>query len=198
MADERDGHKWWQTLSGILTGSAGFLTAIAGLVVAVNQLGIFESKEPQQIETQAAAVPATAAGVATAAPSDVAVRGHDLVISQSLSWGPDKGMSAGVCLDGCANFVGWQQFALELEQKVFPLTRLAASVRPRLAPLAGKPDRVIEVIDRDGSVVANVWIGVNPAKSWRFDGLVRIGTPAAPPQIWSTLERLSDGTYRMH
>jgi hypothetical protein len=57
---------------------------------------------------------------------------------------------------------------------------------------------VIQVTDQTGTVVGNVWVGVNPTADWRFDGLLRVGSAGNPPQVWASFERLSNGTYRRH
>lgn len=57
---------------------------------------------------------------------------------------------------------------------------------------------MIQVTDQTGTVVGNVWVGVNPTADWRFDGLLRVGSAGNPPQVWASFERLSNGTYRRH
>src|SRR6266566_3239866 len=42
MTEESKTQSWWQSLPGILTATAGTITAIAGLVVALYQAGFFE------------------------------------------------------------------------------------------------------------------------------------------------------------
>ena len=55
---------WWQTLPGILTAVAGFITATTGLILALNQIGAFsrESKSaspgPTTTAIQSAGTPA--------------------------------------------------------------------------------------------------------------------------------------------
>lgn len=116
---------------------------------------------------------------------------------QSLSWGPDFGRDAGACIDGCTTFLAWAELRRELEQAVFPLTpNLPKGASARLAPLAGTKDRVIQVTDANGAVLANVWVGVNPAANWKFDGVLRVGSAESPPKVWASFERLSNGTYR--
>lgn len=40
MADSRDGKSFWHTLPGVLTAVGGFLTALTGLLVTLDQLGL--------------------------------------------------------------------------------------------------------------------------------------------------------------
>ena len=40
MSDYSAGKGWWHTLPGILTASAGLITAVTGLVVVLNQAGL--------------------------------------------------------------------------------------------------------------------------------------------------------------
>lgn len=42
MAEGSRGRSWWHTLPGILTGLAGLVTATAGLLLALDQLGVFD------------------------------------------------------------------------------------------------------------------------------------------------------------
>ena len=119
--------------------------------------------------------------------------------SQSLSWGPDQGKDAGVCLDGCGNFVPWSEFRSELEKLVLPLTpNLPPNTSTKLASISGQKARGIQLTDQAGNVLANVWVGVNPTADWRFDGLLRIGSANSPPKVWASFERLSNGSYRRH
>jgi hypothetical protein len=37
---------WWQTLPGLLTAAAAILTAVTGLLVALNQIGLFHHAQP--------------------------------------------------------------------------------------------------------------------------------------------------------
>ncbi len=49
MAEEKKSHGWWQTLPGILTATATFITAVTGLIVVLYQSGVFD-KEPRSNE----------------------------------------------------------------------------------------------------------------------------------------------------
>jgi hypothetical protein len=42
MAEQPKPQSWWQTLPGIITATAAFITAITGLVVALQQAGFFQ------------------------------------------------------------------------------------------------------------------------------------------------------------
>lgn len=50
---------WWQTLPGILTATTGTITALAGLIVALNQVGLFdgESRTPPHVTENVATPP---------------------------------------------------------------------------------------------------------------------------------------------
>lgn len=121
----------------------------------------------------------------------------DSIRHQSLSWGPDHGRDVGACIDGCRTFLPWSELRQELEHVVFPLTRnLPPDASARLASLGGEKDKVIQVTDRTGNVLANVWVGVNPAADWKFDGVLRVGSATSPTRVWASFERLSNGTYR--
>lgn len=51
MTKDQNLPTWWKTAPGILTAVGGFLTAVATLLVALSQIGVFEDKhEPQQTE----------------------------------------------------------------------------------------------------------------------------------------------------
>jgi hypothetical protein len=36
MADEPKSHGWWQTVPGMLTATAGIITAVTGLIIALH------------------------------------------------------------------------------------------------------------------------------------------------------------------
>ena len=42
--DEKAKGSWWHTLPGTLTALSGVVTAVAGLLVALNQTGVFSFK----------------------------------------------------------------------------------------------------------------------------------------------------------
>ncbi|MEP7340643.1 MAG: hypothetical protein ABI977_23125 [Acidobacteriota bacterium] len=65
MPDEPSkSHSWWQTLPGILTAVAATLTASTGLIVALNNIGVFSresmpiSPSPAQTVVMSASTPA--------------------------------------------------------------------------------------------------------------------------------------------
>jgi hypothetical protein len=122
---------------------------------------------------------------------------QDVVRVQSLSWGPDYGKDAGACLNNCAAFLPWSELQRELEKMVFPMTpNLARGASAKLGSFNGQDNKLVQVVDGAGNVVANVWVGVNPTADWKFDGILRIGSTSRPPQVWASFERLSNGNYR--
>jgi len=195
MAEEQKPQKWWQTLPGVLTAIAGLLTATTGLIAILHQTGFFDASGTP---TQAPATNSPIEKGPSPQPTAATIT-ESLVHSQSLSWGPDQGKEAGACLDECSNFVPWSEFRSELERLVLPLTpNLPSHASTNLGSLSGQNARVIQVTDQAGNVVGNVWVGVNPAADWRFDGLLRVGSANNPPKVWASFERLSNGSYRRH
>lgn len=61
---------WWQTLPGVLTAAAAIITAVTGLLVALNQAGLFHKSPAAQTQNESspaarsspASAPATPAG----------------------------------------------------------------------------------------------------------------------------------------
>jgi hypothetical protein len=47
--EPRKSSGWWQTVPGILTAAAGAITAIAGLLVALHLIGLFDTKSEQPV-----------------------------------------------------------------------------------------------------------------------------------------------------
>lgn len=70
MADEEKPRSWWQTLPGIITSLTAAVTAFAGLVVALRQVGwIGAPQQPPSQQSAAAAAPSPPpTQVAPAAP----------------------------------------------------------------------------------------------------------------------------------
>ncbi len=103
---------WWQTLPGLLTASAGIITAVTGLLVAVHQTGIFNRSSqpapqaqtephtipdgPHPIQSPGAIAPATGTPVAhsLALPDNTEVRSGQavfkLLAARLDSYSPDK------------------------------------------------------------------------------------------------------------
>jgi len=43
MAEEQKPQRWWQTVPGILTATAGIITVVTGLIVGLHQAGVFDT-----------------------------------------------------------------------------------------------------------------------------------------------------------
>lgn len=185
---------WWQTLPGILTGVAGLVAAVAGLITILIQAGIIE---PKKETASSVAKSGTDKGASVNMPGVSAPSGSVSMRTQNLSWGPDQGREAGVCIDECSHFISWLDFRAELERNILPrVPNMPSGTSARLQSLAGQKAKVIEVTDGAGNVVANVWVGTNPHADWKFDGVLRVGSPGKAPKVFASFERLSNGTYR--
>jgi hypothetical protein len=58
MGEEEKPQSWWKTIPGILTAITAFITAITGLVLTLQQTGMFRRvQEPSKATTQALAAP---------------------------------------------------------------------------------------------------------------------------------------------
>lgn len=53
MAEQPTPQSWWQTLPGIITATAAFITAITGLLVALHQAGVFQDLRKPSIHIDA-------------------------------------------------------------------------------------------------------------------------------------------------
>jgi len=93
MADEEKAKSWWQTLPGIITSLTAGVTAVAGLLVALKQVGWIGSPQPpatpapqQQQTSQGAGAsapsPASAAPVAAAPASPPAAASHPVTLPE--------------------------------------------------------------------------------------------------------------------
>ena len=61
---------WWQTLPGMLTAGAGIITAITGLLLALNQTGLFHRSPTAQTQQASSPVPpASSPAASTTAPA---------------------------------------------------------------------------------------------------------------------------------
>lgn len=63
MTDEQKPQKWWQTVPGILTAIAATITAVTGLVVALQQAGVFQSQTSPSAPVEVSKPPAVAGTV---------------------------------------------------------------------------------------------------------------------------------------
>lgn len=66
MSDGERSKGWWHTLPGVITSLTAAVTALAGLIVAINQTGWFGSETPPAITTQS--TPTPTAGPSAARP----------------------------------------------------------------------------------------------------------------------------------
>jgi hypothetical protein len=62
MSDEEKSKSWWYTLPGVLTGAAAVVTALAGLVVALKQTGLFGPEVPPAATTLSTSMPTVPSG----------------------------------------------------------------------------------------------------------------------------------------
>jgi hypothetical protein len=77
MSDAEKSRGWWQTLPGIITGLTAIVTALAGLVVAIQQTGWFGARTPRDVTRAPVSTPA--------APSSAPA--NELVAAQSAKEG---------------------------------------------------------------------------------------------------------------
>lgn len=49
MAEEPKPHVWWQTVPGILTTIVAIITGLTGLIVALQQAGVFQKTPDPQV-----------------------------------------------------------------------------------------------------------------------------------------------------
>jgi len=117
---------------------------------------------------------------------------------QEVDWVPnDPTRGTGACVDRCAEFISWSNVKKELERQVLPKVKqipLGSSLS--LVDSRGRRSWVIQVKSPQGIEVAHLWMGSNPVNSWRYDGLVHVGSPKAPVALWASFQRYSDGIYR--
>ena len=120
--------------------------------------------------------------------------------NQQVSWGPAKGQAAGICVDpDCNELIIWEQLKQEMETSILPkLTDLPPDSQIMLKDYKDKKDWIVIIADENGKEIANVWFGANPLNKWKYDGLIRIGTPKAPVKLFGTFERYSDGYYEFN
>jgi hypothetical protein len=85
---------WWATLPGILTGVAAVLSAVTGLLVAIDQLDLFSVAPSSESEATAEAPPAGIEVTAQVPPplagSTFKVDGNDGIIVRQVPIGPNS------------------------------------------------------------------------------------------------------------
>ncbi len=117
--------------------------------------------------------------------------------SQQVKWGPNLGKEAGICIENCTEFVPWHVLKHEVEQGLLSqLSDVPAGSSVVLDDLQHRRNWIVKVVDPNGGEVAHVWFGTDPHNGWRFDGLVRVGSPRPPIRIFGTFRRYSDGSFR--
>lgn len=126
---------------------------------------------------------------------------NTMIVSQKVRWGPVDGHPAGVCVldesDAQVGFIAWTDLERELTQRVLPqLFAHPIFLRFEKCDHRGKAGWLVQLIDDNGDRFCDAWLGVNPDDGWAFDGLLHFGDPGAPPHVWQSYQRYSDGTYR--
>jgi hypothetical protein len=121
--------------------------------------------------------------------------------AQIVRWGPSMqpAREAGICINNCADFVLWDQLKGEIEQKLLPqVPKVQKDSTVTLGDWNGNQDWIVQVVSPDGREIAHIWFGPDPSDiNWRtFDGLVRVGYPSVPADVWCTFQRYSDKSYR--
>ncbi len=183
------------------------ITAIIGLLTAVVVLITEIVKLNREFLTQTISTPTIPATSVVTQPSSSPT---PKPLAQTVQWIPDNDGrgTAGLCINdnwittpnvpicrSSSDFVPWDQLKGELQQNVLRhVIGIPSGSTLEIADYYGRRNWVVQVIGSDGNVIANVWIGNNPANNeWIYDGLVRVGYP--PDTVWSTFQRYSDGSY---
>ena len=143
---------------------------------------------------------ATVTTQALSTPTLVPTEQPPVAEPQVVDWVPyDSSLGTGMRVIGSGEFIPWEELKDEIVQGLLTqVWNIPSGSTVALADYNGMRDLIMQVIDPGGNVVANVWIGVNPLKGWDFDGLVRVGSPVTPPEVWGTFQRYSDGSYRRY
>jgi hypothetical protein len=94
MADEQGAKSFWQTIPGFMTGLATVLTAITGLVIALNQIGYFQKSSPDRPASGATAAQAlSGAKVAVSGATPIAVARPPMERRPTLGRVPEDALS---------------------------------------------------------------------------------------------------------
>ena len=130
-------------------------------------------------------------------PTSVAVQSTSGPVPQEVRWGPVDRREAGICINGCLEFIPWVMIEGEVLQKLLPqVSEVPVGSTVELREHEGRQDWIVQIVGPSGGEIGNVWFGCNPFENWSYDGLVRVGTPDVPVVVWATFQRYSDGSYR--
>ena len=120
--------------------------------------------------------------------------------AQLVRWGPSDGLPAGIKLTEKGRpreiFIAWSELKDELCSRLLP--QLLASPEGFTFITAehyGKQDWLVYLVNAKNQNVCFVWLGVNPAEGWKWDGLIRVGH-LERAEVWQVYHRYSDGSYR--
>lgn len=127
---------------------------------------------------------------------------QELPIKQRAFWGVNNGASAGIFINGFNGpFIPWNQLETELNEKVISNCPRLIPVgsKVRLCAFYGKKDWLVKIINPQGEQIGDVWLGSDPRKQWKVDGLIRIGFTINDSKwiVWQVSQRYSDGSYRV-
>jgi hypothetical protein len=122
-------------------------------------------------------------------------------VPQLVRWNPVDGGAAGIRVvsrnDPSERFVPWTDLHMELSRLLLQLFDNPAGFHFVLQDYHGKADWLMWIADETGERYCDVWMGVNPAAAWEWDGLVHFGDVDDEHQpVWQSYQRYSDGTYR--
>lgn len=122
-------------------------------------------------------------------------------IAQLVHWGPPDGLPPGIWIDSrSGEFIPWTVLKPEVESRLLgQLGRyLPVGCTTNVADLYGRKDWIVQIVDNGGEELAHIWFGKDPAASWAWDRLVRVGRPTVDERaiVWQTFARHSDATYR--
>ncbi len=124
---------------------------------------------------------------------------HSRATFQEVRWGPVDGKPAGISVEGYdgQSFIAWNALRSEIEASIIPqMDYIPPGCTVALGSYADKPDWVVRVLEPGGTEVAHIWFGPDPSDDWAHDGLIRVGLPKDPAEVWHIFERYSDGSYR--
>jgi hypothetical protein len=121
---------------------------------------------------------------------------------QKVRWGPNDGLPAGISINHKnGTFLPWSRVKPEIESRL--IVQLGRHIPPKcfvaVKDLFDRKDWIVSIFSPTGAELGRVWVGSDPEKNWRFDGLVRVGSVQTiySAEVWQVFQRYSDGSYRL-
>lgn len=176
-----------QVIKSVNKLTLGSFVSIIGFIIAIFSLGIFITKFYYVYESN------SQKELIDSLKNHIHTNNSKLK-PQVVYWAPDFGKKPGIIIFPGNKYIPWEKLKIEIEEQIIRATdSVPKFYSVRYAPdKINKSDMLVQILDTLGNDIGHIWFGKDPLNDFKWDGLIRIGTPKEPRRVWATFQNISD------